>query len=242
VRVLRSALLFMMLTRTGVIYGQSTFGTIVGNVKEQTGAVVPSAVVQMLNSGTGTAKSTITDQTGNYQFVNVEVGTYQMTVSAAGFQKLQFTDFSLRARETKRLDAEMQLARQQESVNVESSVGAVIQTDTSNIAVSKGSLELTNLPVAITTRSSGSTSAFSTLTAQPGVQTDSMGNISVAGATPSQLSITIDGISSVGPGTLGALGELFPSFNAIEEIRISETLNPAEYGGVCCIRYAASAC
>ena len=43
---------------------------------------------------------------------------------------------------------------------------------------------------------------------------------------PSQLSLTIDGISSVGPGSLGALAELFPSFNAIEEIKISETLEP----------------
>jgi hypothetical protein len=31
---------------------------------------------------------------------------------------------------------------------------------------------------------------------------------------------------------MGAITELFPSFNAIEEIRISETINPAEYGGV----------
>src|SRR5262249_33432015 len=76
-----------------------------------------------------------------------------------------------------------------------------------------------------------STSAFDTLTAQPGVQTDGA-NIIVAGALPSQLSLTIDGISSVGPGALGALAELFPSFNAIEEIKISETLNPAEFGGV----------
>ena len=52
------------------------------------------------------------------------------------------------------------------------------------------------------------------------------------GPRPSQLSFTIDGISSVGPGTLGALAEMFPSFNSIEEIKISETLNPAEFGGV----------
>ena len=96
----------------------------------------------------------------------------------------------------------------------------------------RAALELTDLPVAIYTRSQGSTSAFSTLTAQPGVQTDANNNIVVGGALPSQQSLTIDGISSVGPGTLGALAELFPSFNAIEEIKISETLNPAEYGGV----------
>ncbi len=31
---------------------------------------------------------------------------------------------------------------------------------------------------------------------------------------------------------MGALSDLFPSFNAIEEIRIGETINPAEFGGV----------
>ena len=60
-----------------------------------------------------------------------------------------------------------------------------------------------------------------------------MGSIMVAGAGPSQISITVDGISSVGPGiSWAALSEMFPSFNAIEEIKISETLNPAEFGGV----------
>jgi hypothetical protein len=75
------------------------------------------------------------------------------------------------------------------------------------------------------------TTAFSTLTAQPGVQTDGT-DISVAGAGPSQISFSLDGISSVGPGSLGALTEMFPSFNSIEEIKISENLNPAEFGGV----------
>src|SRR5208282_269007 len=104
---------------------------------------------------------------------------------------------------------------------------AVVQTDASNVAETKGSLELTDLPVSIGTRASGSTSAYSTLGAQPGVQFDNNNNIQVAGALPSQLSFTIDGISSVGPGSLGALTELFPSFNAIQEIQINETLNPA---------------
>ena len=108
----------------------------------------------------------------------------------------------------------------------------VVQTDVSNVAETKGSLELNDLPVAVNTRSQGSTSAFSTLTAQPGVQIDNQNNIAVASATPSQVSVTVDGISSVGPGSYGALPEVFPSFNAIEEIKISETLNPAEYGNI----------
>jgi hypothetical protein len=226
----RICLLFAV--STAAMNAQSTFGTVLGTVKEPTGAVVPNAQIRITNQGTSVSKSTLTDQTGSYQFVNMDVGTYQVSVEAVGFQKIEFSAFQLGARETKRLDADLTLATQTQTVNVDSGQGALVQTDASNVAVSKGSLELTNLPVAITTRSSGSTSAFSTLTAQSGVQTDSAGNISVAGATPSQLSITIDGISSVGPGTMGALGELFPSFNAIEEIKISETMNPAEFGGV----------
>lgn len=232
IRIRLTSLAALLIVASANADAQSTFGSLLGTVKEPSGAVVPNARVELVNQGTGQVKSTLTNQAGNYQFENLDVGTYRATIEATGFQKIEFTPFQLSARETKRLDANLTLATQQQTINVESSVGAVVETDSSNIAVSKGSTELTNLPVAITTRSTGSTSAFSTLTAQPGVQTDSAGNIMVAGATPSQLSITIDGISSVGPGSLGALGELFPSFNAIEEIKISETLNPAEFGGV----------
>jgi len=107
----------------------------------------------------------------------------------------------------------LQLATQATTVNVESTA-SVVSSDVSNVAETKGSRELTDLPVAIGTRASGSTSAFSTLTAQPGVQTDANNNISVAGTMPGQIFVSIDGISSVGPGSIGALSELFPSFKA----------------------------
>jgi hypothetical protein len=217
--------------------GQSTSGTVLGTVKEGSGSVVPMAVVNLTNTGTNAKRSTVTSDAGTYQFVNVEVGTYKLDVQASGFQKREFNAFDLGGRETKRLDAELAIASQITTVNVEASAGT-IEADTSSIAETKGSRELTDLPVAITSRSTGSTSAMSTLTAQSGVQTDANGNISVAGSLPSQLSMSIDGISSMGTGSaitinaVGAVSELFPSFNAIEEIRIGETINPAEFGGV----------
>ncbi len=211
-------------------HAQSTFGTVLGTVKDPSGSVVPKAIVQLTNTGTGSTRSSVTNNNGSYEFVNVDVGTYKISIEATGFHKSEFDPFELGARETKRLDVDMQVASQATTVNVEAQ--SVLTTDVSNVAETKGSRELTDLPVSITTRASGSTSAFSTLSAQPGVQTDTSGNISVAGTTPGQISVSIDGISSVGPGSIGALTEMFPSFNAIEEIRISETMNPAEYGGV----------
>ncbi|HVN02968.1 MAG TPA: TonB-dependent receptor [Bryobacteraceae bacterium] len=211
-------------------HAQSTFGTVLGTVKDPSGSMVPGAKVDLLNTGTNANSTALTNANGAYQFVNVEVGNYKLKVEAPGFQVTEYEPFHLDARETARLDVQVKVASQATTVNVEAV--AVLQTDASNVAETKGSLELTNLPVSIGTRASGSTSAYSTLTAQPGVQIDANNNINVSGALPSQLSFTIDGISSVGPGSLGALTELFPSFNAIEEIKISETLNPAEFGGV----------
>ncbi len=190
------------------------------------------AAVTLSNLGTGAKRSTLTDGAGGYRFPNTDAGKYAVSVAAAGFQTIEFEGFDLNARETKRLDGELRLATQTQTVNVESSAGAIVDTDTSSIAVTKTGRELVDLPVAIATRASGSTSAMSTLTTQPGVQTDGNGGISVAGALPTQLSVTIDGISTVGPRTDGPLTELFPSFNAIEEIRVGEVINAAEFGGI----------
>ena len=222
--------IFYVLAFRQASYGQSTFGAVLGTVKDPSGSLVPAAKVNLLNTGTSAKRSATTTTNGAYEFVNVDVGNYKLKVEASGFQVTEYEPFDLAARDTVRIDVLMKVASQATTVTVEAL--AVVQTDASNVAETKGSLELTDLPVSIGTRASGSTSAYSTLTAQPGVQIDSANNIVVAGALPSQLSFTIDGISSVGPGSLGALTELFPSFNAIEEIKISETLNPAEYGGV----------
>lgn len=219
-----------LLALGGSLHAQSTFGTVLGTVRDPSGSVVPNAKLSLLNTGTNLSRAATSNSSGSYEFVNVDVGNYKLMVSASGFQTEEFQPFDLAARVAVRLDVALKVVSQVTSVSVEALV--TVQTDASNIAETKGALELTDLPVAIGTRSTGSTSAFSTLTAQPGVQIDNNNNISVAGAGPSQLSISMDGISSVGPGTLGALAELFPSFNSIEEIKISENLNPAEFGGV----------
>ncbi len=117
-------------------------------------------------------------------------------------------------------------------MNVSQQAEAPINTEVSNIAETKLGRELNDLPVAIGSRASGSTSAFSTLTTQPGVEVDNSGNLSVAGQKPSMLSISIDGISTMSPRNSSPISELFPSFDGIAEIRVSEINNSAEFGGI----------
>ena len=211
---------------------QSTYGAILGTVRDSSGALVPGAQVTLKNTGTSAKQSAATDESGNYAFKNIDVGSYALTFTAPGFEKESLSEISLTARETRRLDAVLKPGAETETVVVLDSAAPVITTDVSNVAETKVGDELVELPVAIYSSSAGSTSPISTLTTEAGVQTDDSGQLDVSGTTAALLSVTIDGISSVGVEYSGPVNEMFPSFNSIEEIRVSESNNNAEFSGV----------
>jgi hypothetical protein len=217
------------------VFAQSTYGTFVGTVRDPSGATVPGATVQATNKGTSAQRSVTTDSSGSYSIVNVEPGIYEIVLQASGFQRAIYANVELTARDTVRVDGELSLTAQTEAVSV-SAFSETIATEVSNLAETQTGRELVDLPVAIASRASGSTSPFQTLTTQTGVQSDAAGNISVAGAKPSMISYSLDGISNADTrGVNGAapiLKELFPSFNSIAEIRVSEVNNSAEFSGI----------
>src|SRR5690349_24541977 len=63
-------------------WAQSTStGTVVGLVTDPTGAIVPEATVSLIDHTTGTTKTTTSNEAGRYIFVNVNPGTYDITVN-----------------------------------------------------------------------------------------------------------------------------------------------------------------
>jgi hypothetical protein len=210
---------------------QSTFGSFLGTVVDPSGHAIAGATATLTNVGTAASRTATTDQDGAYSFLNVDPGTYNLRLSAQGFQEGAFSDLVLQARDTQRIDVKLTVGSTTSTVLVQAA-GAVINTDVSNLAETRTGLELNELPLAISSRASGSTSPFATLTSQAGVQTDPTGAISIAGAKPSLLSVTIDGISTMNVETSAPSAELFPSFNSIEEIRVSQNSNAAEFGAI----------
>src|SRR5580704_11148066 len=71
---------------TGVAVAQFT-ASIQGEVKDQSGAGVAKASIQMVNTATGVTAVATTDDAGNYRFVSLAPGRYKITVQAAGFAK-----------------------------------------------------------------------------------------------------------------------------------------------------------
>ena len=211
---------------------QSTFGSIVGTVTDASGSLVPGATVTLVNTGTAAHRIVTTNSSGEYSFINIDYGKYQLTVEASGFESARFDALDLQAREVKRVDAKLTVGAATQTVTVQDAGAGVITTDVSSLSETKTGVELTTLPVAVYSRSTGSTSPIDTLSTEPGVQVDDSNNLVIDGTTPALMSYTIDGISSVSVENSGPINELFPSFNSISEITISGSNNNAEFSGV----------
>src|SRR2546425_1772055 len=233
IQVYRLAVLAALLELFAVSgLAQSTFGQFVGTVKDPSGAVIAGCTITAKNLGTSATRTVSTDETGSYTMVNLEPGDYEITMEQPGFQKVTRSNLQLLARQTVRVDGVMPLLSQAQTVEVNVAAVAPIATEVSNIAEAKLGRELIDIPLALGSLAAGSTSAFSTLTTQPGVAIDNSGQISVAGSTIDMVSISIDGISTQSARDSAPISELFPSFDGIAEIRVSEINNTAEFGGI----------
>jgi hypothetical protein len=56
-----------------------------GTVLDPSGAVIPSATVEIINPVSAFRRSTVTDSSGTFSFPNVPFNPYHLTVTAAGF-------------------------------------------------------------------------------------------------------------------------------------------------------------
>jgi len=84
IRILRSGwLIGFMLLGMGLAQGRT--GTIIGRVVDQTGAVIPEAVIQLWEPTTGVHRMVRTDHTGEFRFEQLGPGRYRILVSAEGF-------------------------------------------------------------------------------------------------------------------------------------------------------------
>ena len=64
-------------------HGQVSTASVNGTVRDSTGAVVPGANVLLRGVETGLERPTITNEVGNYLFLNIQPGAYTLEVQAA---------------------------------------------------------------------------------------------------------------------------------------------------------------
>ena len=223
------ALTVLLLSSGGTVArAQSTQGTILGEVKDTKGALVPNAVITLTSNEEGNVRTTTSNAVGSYHFADVKAGTYSLLVTAAGFEKWDITGLSLNVRQELHIDAALTLGAVQQEVTVNGDTVSAIETTSPTISSTFTADDATNLPVNTRASFSG-TSAYNILGTLPGMQADSTG-FSLQGALPFQTDVTVDGVTVRDPGGSDFLSQAFPSTESIAEIRADGALNNAEYG------------
>ncbi len=210
------------------VEGQSTYATILGTVKDRSGAAIPGATVKVTNTDENTVRETKTGPTGDYEVGNELPAHYTVSVSAGGFETFNATGLIVVARQTVRVDAVMEVGQMTQSVTVEATEEGVIATDTQVIQETFDPQKLLNLPANV--RANGNTSPYQLIQVLPGVQADDSGNFSIQGGIQSQSQYSLDGVSITNVTGNQPLTNAFPSSESIAEIKVQGVGNQAEYG------------
>src|SRR5687768_15538408 len=108
--------------------GAQVAGTISGYVRDTSGAVVPNAVVTAVSTEQQLTRSVVSDGTGFYNLLAMQSGTYDVSVTAPGFEKLVQGGVRLTLGENLRLDATLKVGSVQQEVTVSSTATLVNTT------------------------------------------------------------------------------------------------------------------
>ena len=126
---------------------QTLYGTLVGNVIDETGLAVPGATVKITHAETSQTRESTTNSTGGYNFPNIPTGTYQVDVALTGFQSASSRDIVVRQNTSVRVDVRLTVGTLQETVLV-SGTAAVLQTESAAVQMQTTSEQIVNLPTA----------------------------------------------------------------------------------------------
>lgn len=108
----------IFLTFVTAVFAQAETAAVLGTVRDTNGAAVNGAAVVLRNKGTGITTSTTTDPNGDYQFVNVKIGDYQVTIEASGFTKTIADNINLTINARQRVEITLQVASTEAQVTV----------------------------------------------------------------------------------------------------------------------------
>lgn len=138
------ALILGIYLPTGVAYGQ-TFGQITGEVRDQSSAVVANAAVTVTNLATNIARSTVTNEVGVYTFPDLIPGTYQVKVTAPGFEVMTST-VEIQVQQAARVDFTLTVGQATQTVEV-SAMAAALTTENGTVGTVIENQRINDLPL-----------------------------------------------------------------------------------------------
>ncbi|MBL8174271.1 MAG: carboxypeptidase regulatory-like domain-containing protein, partial [Bryobacterales bacterium] len=225
--------MLLLVPQQGV--AQVLYGSLTGNVTDPTGAAVPNAKVEAVNSGTGVMRTATTDAAGAYNFNDLQPGNYRVTLSAPSFRTVVQQGVQILPNSVRRADVQLDVAQVSESITV-AGAATVLQTDRADVNNQVQGSQIVNLP--FTGNSGRNWQALYKLVpgfAPPAELHSDAGNpqralgVNVNGASRSNNNTRLDG-ATVSYPWLPHIVAYVPPADAVETVNIVSNSFDAEQG------------
>ncbi len=112
------------------LHAQYENGSLLGTIKDATGAPIPNATVTVTNTGTANATETKTDGAGNYDVPSLRVGVYSISATAPGFSHAEAQNITVSVGNRQHVDLSLSVGAATATVEV-SDVALQLETETS---------------------------------------------------------------------------------------------------------------
>ena len=171
-------------------------GRVTGVVRDTQGAAIPDASVKLSNPSTGLERAETTGASGEFNFPELALGTYRLTVSKPGFQTLAITDIQTSQSEVNNIDPTLKVGTVTSEVEV-TSAPPLLQTETNSVGGQLSEQQVAALPIG----NSDYTRLALTL---PGVTQNSnfaFAQYTINGSRSRSNGFNIDGASDTDPST-----------------------------------------
>ena len=217
---------FILTAATG--FAQGATGSITGTVRDQNGAVVTGAAVEVTNDSTGEKRTATTNDQGGYTVTNLPVGTYTVTVNASGFAPQTAKGVTVSVSFTTDTDLSLSPAGATESITVVGSTDTQTAVNTTDQQLSTliSNQKILDLPLL-------SRDPNSLILLAPGITTSDsrLGGFVVNGQRERNNNFQVDGVDNNDTEVPGGRGGVAtPTIDATQEFRVLTSSYNAEFG------------
>ncbi len=231
-------LILLLLNLAVAAHAQVASSTLLGEVRDGTGALIPGAEVTVTRISTGFSRRSTTNPRGAYRIDDLQPGVYKVQVNKAGFRSLTVRGVLLEINQKLRLTFDLQVGREMDSITVSAQVSQ-LQTEDASQGYRLDSRTITSLPL-------GVRNVFSLMTLGPGVVPRQLGgftrdiigdlqaargavslNPPINGARSTMNVYLFDGAYNTDRNTFAMA--VNPLLETVQEFRIQTSLPSAEF-------------
>lgn len=232
--VLLSIFCGLLFAFAGVLpaHAQIADGQISGTVRDSTGAIVRKARITLTNVATNVRQFTLSTSTGTYVFPVVAVGTYRLSADAPGFKTYVETGIQVHVQNVDTEDITLAVGAVSQSVTV-TSAAPLLQAQDASVGQTIPEASVDDLPLngrnwfSLAQTSAGAIAPANT-------SPDSANQLWANGVNQNQVDYRLDGIDDnievFDTGANNQVGSVAPVPDAVQEFKLQEGDNSAEFG------------